>query len=208
MLAYLRGTIQAKEITGGPAQRLVLDVAGVGFEVSVSPRTLAQLGQIGQELTVHTALSIRENDWTIFGFAQQEEREMFALVQSVTGVGPKLALALVGTFEPRQLAQAVISEDHKLISQAPGVGLKLAQRLILELKAKVEDWHQRHGLSSQSNPLSGDATFEEVRAILEGLGYTNTEIGLAMQEADNFAPQQDVEVLVRQSLKILGAAGR
>lgn len=208
MLAYLRGTLQAQKVTGGPADSLVLDVAGVGFELSVSPRTLGLCGQIGQEITLQTSLSIRENDWTIFGFARQEEREMFALLQSVSGVGPKLALSLVGTFDPQQLAAAIVSEDHKFISQAQGVGAKMAQRIVLELKSKVDDWQLRHGLAGSTNNQSNNATLDEVRQILQGLGYTATEIGLVLQDTESFEPDQDVEGMVRQSLKILGASGR
>jgi len=209
MLSYLRGTIQAKEMTEGSADRLVVEVAGVGFDVTVSRRTLVVLGQVGDEITVHTALSIRENDWTIFGFASAEEREMFALVQSVSGVGPKLALGLVGTLGPRELAEAIVNEDTKMVSQAPGVGAKMAQRLILELKSKVEDWSARRLGAAASGAVSRSAAFEEVRSILEGLGYTPTEINGALKSAEaEKAIAEDVEQLVRFCLKALGAAAR
>lgn len=208
MLAYLRGTIQAKEVTSGAADRLIIEVAGVGFEVTVSPRTLGLCGQVGQEITLHTSLTIRETDWTIYGFAQSSEKEMFTLVQSVTGVGPKLALALVGTFEPDRLAAAILSEDHKLLSQAPGVGNKVAQRLILELKGKVEGWQAKLGSFNESSSAVPKHSFTEVRSILEGLGYTITEIDLALKQVSDHEPDQDVESLVRKSLRVLGMATR
>jgi len=208
MLSFLRGTVHSREITGGQAERLVLDVAGVGFEVAVSRRTLLTLPAVGEPAMVHTSLAIRENDWTLFGFSTGEEREMFNLVQSVSGVGPKLALALVGTLGPEELAEGIMAEDYKLISQAPGVGAKLAQRLILELKSKIEDWHSRKGMA-QARPAPGKSgCAEEVREILEGLGYTPTEINLALKKADEDQIEQDVELLVRHSLKVLGAAAR
>ncbi|MBS2001529.1 MAG: Holliday junction branch migration protein RuvA [Cyanobacteria bacterium SZAS LIN-5] len=205
MLAYLHGTIALKEMTTGQADRLVLDVSGVGFELTVSRRTLMMLGLPGDEATVHTALTIRETEWNLFGFATQDERAIFGLLQSVSGIGPKLALALVGTLGPQQLAEAILAGDQKMISQAPGVGAKVAQRIILELKAKIEDWTRQRGLSTDI-PDGWSSIAEEVRNILEGLGYTGTEINMALKKAREEKLDEDVESLVRFSLKVLGAA--
>lgn len=205
MLAYLQGTIALKEMTTGQADRLVLDVHGVGFELTVSRRTLMLLGLPGDEAMVHTALTIRETEWNLFGFATQDERAIFGLLQSVSGIGPKLALALVGTLGPQQLAEAVLAGDQKMISQAPGVGAKVAQRIILELKAKIEDWTRQRGISSEA-PAGWGAITDEVRDILEGLGYTGTEITMALKKAREEKLDEDVESIVRFSLKVLGAA--
>jgi Holliday junction DNA helicase RuvA len=158
---------------------------------------------------VHTSLAIRETEWTIFGFSTHDEREMFTLLQSVSGVGPKLALALVGTLGTAQLAEAISSDDHKLLSQAPGVGSKVAQRLILELKPKIDEWHRTQG-QTISPTTTRNEQMNEARAILEGLGYTLTEINLAFKKAqeDGSVLVDDVELLVRHSLKVLGASGR
>jgi holliday junction DNA helicase RuvA len=204
MISHLRGKIHSKEITGGPADRLVLEVGDIGFELSVSRRTLTMLGQPGEMAAVHTALVIRETEWNIFGFASQDERQMFGLLQSVTGIGPKLALALVGTLGPTQLAEAILSEDHKMISQAPGVGAKVAQRIILELKTKVEDWQSQRGITAEPVASAWGAACDEVRSILEGLGYTPTEINQALKKAQENEIENDVEILVRYSLKALG----
>jgi Holliday junction DNA helicase RuvA len=205
MLAYLHGTIALKEMTTGQADRLVLDVGGVGFELTVSRRTLMLLGLPGDEATVHTALTIRETEWNLFGFATQDERVIFGLLQSVSGIGPKLALALVGTLGPQQLAEAILAGDQKMISQAPGVGAKVAQRIILELKAKIEDWTKQRGLTVDT-PAGWSTVAEEVRNILEGLGYTGTEINMVLKKARDEKMEEDVESLVRFSLKVLGAA--
>jgi Holliday junction DNA helicase RuvA len=148
MISHLRGKIHSKEITGGPADRLVIEVGDIGFELSVSRRTMTLVGQPGETVLVHTAIAIRETEWTIFGFATQEERQVFGLLQSVSGIGPKLALALVGTLGPQQLADAIMTDDQKMISQTPGVGAKVAQRIILELKTKIEDWQKTRGVVS------------------------------------------------------------
>ena len=206
MFAFLRGTIQLKEMSSGPADRLVLDVSGVGYELSVSRRTLVLLGEPGDDAMVFTSLAIRETEWTIFGFATPDERQIFSLLQSVSGIGPKLALALVATLGPQELAEAILAEDHKLISQAPGVGGKVAQRLILELKSKMEDWLHQRQIVVEPRRGAWNQISEEVRSILEGLGYTGTEINIALKKAKEDAVEDDVELLVRYSLKVLGAS--
>ena len=208
MIAYLRGTLQSRDITGGPADRIVVDIAGVGFDLTVSKRiTALACGELGDEVTIHTSVSIRETDWTIFGFAAKEEREMFTLLQSVSGVGPKVSLALVGTLGTEQIADAVVGDDPKFLSQAPGVGSKVAQRIILELKPKMEDWNKQRGLAAAAG-VSRNVLIDEARSILEGLGYTLTEINMALKKAQEDSIGEDVEMLVRYSLKTLGAAGR
>lgn len=204
MFAYLRGTVQSKEMADGSADRLVLEVGGIGYELTISRRTLLSIGQPGDEATVHTKLAVRENDWTLFGFSSVQEREMFGLLQSVTGVGPKLALALIGTLSPNELAQAILEENHKMLSQAPGVGSKVAQRLILELKSKVEDFNSRRGFKIPQNTNVQSEVFQEVRTILDSLGYTPTEISRALKQAEEDKVDHDVEFLVRYSLKTLG----
>lgn len=186
----------------------MLDVAGVGFELMVTRRTLALCGNVGDEATIHTSLSIRENEWILFGFAYPEERQMFSLLQSVNGVGPKMALALLSTLSPEQLSCAILAEDHKMISQAPGVGHKMAQRLSLELRSKMEEWQSLRtpGLAAASS--SPSPAFQEVRNILEGLGYTPVEITMALQDAQEKSLELDVEMLVRHSLRLLGAVAR
>lgn len=205
MLAYLHGTIRSKEMATSGADRLVLDVGGIGFELTVSRRTLMLLGQPGEEGTVFTALTIRETEWNIFGFATLEERQIFGLLQTVTGIGPKLALALVGTLGPQQLAESVLSGDQKMISQAPGVGTKVAARIILELKTKMEDWSRQRGLVPETQ-TGWNSVSEEAREILAGLGYTGTEIAHALKKARGEGHDEDVESLVQYSLKVLGAA--
>ena len=207
MIAYLRGTLQQRDITGGPSDRLVIDVGGVGFELTVSRNTLLAAGEPGDDVTIHTSLSIRETEWVMFGFASRAECEMFSLLQSVSGVGPKLALALVGALGPTQVADAISAGDQKMLSQAPGVGSKVAQRIILELKTKIEDWQGRRGMTAGA-PIAGSNSILEARTILEGLGYTATEISMAFKIMDKADDVEDVEVIVRQSLKLLGAAGR
>lgn len=194
-------------MSGGPADRVVVDVGGVGFELLVARTTAFQIGNIGDDVTIQTALSIRENDWTLFGFGSAAEREMFELLQSVTGVGPKMALSLVGTVGASGIAQAVLADDQKTLCQASGVGPKVAQRILLELKSKVEDWQIRSGAGA-SAPVSSSMARDEARNVLAGLGYTLTEINLAFKRAAEEDVEDDAELLVRHSLKVLGTADR
>ena len=205
MLAYLKGEIKEKELTGGQADRMVLDVGGIGFEVIVSKRTLLTQGAVGERTVMPVSLIIRETEWTLFGFSNQEERELFAILQTVTGIGPKLALAVVGTLGVQQIVDAVLSENQKLISQAPGVGAKVAQRIILELKTKIEEWVGKKGIGASSDDRATSRVEEEVEAILEGLGYTATEISMTLKKAREEGTIDDVEELVRFSLKLLGS---
>jgi len=205
MLSYLQGTIKAREITGGAIDRLVIDIGGIGFEVHVANRTLLTVGSLGEDVQIYTALSIKETEWTIFGFAAPLEKELFLLLQSVSGIGPKLALTLTASFSPEQLTTAIIAEDQKLITQAPGVGAKVAQRIILELKSKLEDWQQKKLLPSSVQSKSSSPALEEVRSILLGLGYTTTEVSMTLAEARTANIEDDAEVLMRFSLKTLGA---
>jgi Holliday junction DNA helicase RuvA len=208
MFAYLRGIIQYKEMTGTATDRLVLDVGGIGYEIHTSHATLLRVGDIGEEITIFTSLVIRESDWTIFGFRNQDEKAIFEILQSVSGVGPKVAMAIIATLSVKDLCQAVLDEDHKMISQAPGVGPKLAQRLVLELRSKIEAWQEKNGLALTLAAPTQTVGLNEVRDILEGLGYTPTEISMVLKKAQEENIGSEVEDLVRFSLKALGSAAK
>lgn len=186
---------------------MVLEVGQIGFELKVSPSTLQSIGEPGDTVHVHTAVVMRESEWSIFGFASATERQLFELCQSVTGIGPKLALALVGTLGVTQLVEAIANEDQKLISKVPGVGPKVAQRIILELKSKIENWRgQVSGTADADEPSIYSEPTIEVRSYLETLGYTPTEVELALKKAREEKIESEVESLVRFSLKILSTA--
>ncbi len=199
MLAYLRGIVQSNESTGNLIDQVVLEVSGVGFELTVASRTRELIGQIGELVTVFTSLSIRETGWTLYGFATQKERELFELLQSVNGVGPKLALSLLASLTAEQLAGAVVSQDIKLLSSTPGVGNKVAQRIALELEQKIKDWQKR--FSQSPGPASGSTVRNEVQGILQELGYSFSEIASVLERTSESG--NDVELLLRHSLKLL-----
>jgi Holliday junction DNA helicase RuvA len=206
MFAFLKGVIHSKDLSGGTVNRLVIDVSGVGFEVWMATRSLLNVGKQGEEATIHTYMAVRETEFTLFGFESAEERQLFLILLTVSGVGPKLALAIVGTLGVKLLVDAVLSEDTKTISQTPGVGPKVAQRIALELHSKIEEFSSKMGAPLEPVKVKGEIQ-EEVRAILTGLGYTVTEISMALRKSqleENVS--EDVESLVRYSLKVLGAS--
>lgn len=131
MIAQLTGTVLTAGATSG-----VIDVGGVGYRVLTTPQTAAGL-RPGERCTLHTTLVVREDSMTLFGFGDEGEREAFELSQSATGVGPKLALAIVSVLTPGELRRAVLAEDLKRLTSVPGIGLKGAQKLVIELKDKV-----------------------------------------------------------------------
>ena len=131
MIAQLTGTV--RHLT---AEKVVLEVGGVGYAISLTSRSSAQI-VMGSALTLSTTLIVREDSLTLFGFLDPHERDVFETLQSVSGIGPKVALAITGALTPDDLAHAIASEDVKTIEKVPGIGKKGAQRLILELKGKL-----------------------------------------------------------------------
>ncbi len=190
MIGRLRGVLAHKGI-----DRVVVDVAGVGYEVAVSPRGLAALPPVGDEAVVHTHLHVREDQMALFGFAAEDERDLFRILLGASGVGPKLALAVLGTLTPSQLHRAVLSEDADALTAVPGIGKRSAQKLVLDLRARLQ-------LPEAEAILSGGGSaLAEAREALEGLGYQPAEIREALDGADG---EGTVEDLVRAALRRMG----
>ncbi|MBM6778383.1 Holliday junction branch migration protein RuvA [Collinsella tanakaei] len=185
----------------------VLDVGGVGFEVGISGTTAASLPPLGQTCRLFTRLQVREDAMTLFGFASKEERTMFDRLVAVSGVGPRLALAVLSKFTVGQLYTVVMAEDAKGMATVPGVGKKTAQRLILELKSVFA---KDHGLLAADVPAAGQlplgsapasTALDDARAALLSMGFTPQEADLALDGLDGAAR---VEELLASALKRLG----
>lgn len=178
MYAYLNGVVAEKG-----QNSLVLDVNGVGYLLSVSMNTLQETPPAGEKMKVYTSLSVREDAMELFGFASREEREMFLRLLSVSGIGPKVALSILGAMPLRDLTLAIVTGDVTSLSRAPGVGKKTAQRLALELKDKVEqsdlDYVPANG--GVYTPVQEDAA-QEALAALQALGYTAAEAAKAISQ--------------------------
>jgi Holliday junction DNA helicase RuvA len=146
--------------------KVIVEVSGVGLAVSVTTQTSSQLN-IGVPVQLFTTLIVREDALTLFGFLDEESRSTFELVQTVTGIGPKVALAIMGSHSPQTLAAAIAQEDISAIEKVPGIGRKGAQRLILELKGKISDFGSEQK-SSHHQPVWR----EQLTAALVSLGFT------------------------------------
>ena len=188
MIALLRGVV-----AGATAGEVVLDVGGVGYRVRVPAGTV--IAARGQEQQLHTHLAVREDALDLYGFATTAARDLFEVLLTVTGVGPKLALAALGTLGADGLRAAVIGEDVTALTVIPGVGRKGAQRMILELQSKLGSFTD--DLPSASPATAGDAR-GEVRQALAALGYGAAEIqtALASLPADG-----QPEELIRAALR-------
>ena len=193
---YLNGTVAAME-----GNLAVVDCGGVGYACYTTSYTQSQL-RVGQPQKLYTYCSIREDAVDIFGFATKEERSCFERLLSVSGVGPKAALAILSSTTPDRFTLAVVTGDEKALTAAPGIGKKLAQRIILELKDKIAGEQMRLDVSG---PVPGVAVdggkLAEATAALTVLGYSQAEIGAALRGVDT--EKLSVEEIVRQCLRAM-----
>jgi Holliday junction DNA helicase RuvA len=168
MIAHLTGTV--RHLT---TEKVVLEVSGVGYSISITPRTSTHI-VLGSELTLSTTLVVREDSMTLFGFLDPRDRDIYETLQTVTGIGPKVALAITGALTPDELARAISLEDIAAIEKVPGIGRKGAQRLILELKGKL--------VSDTSTPqlTTHSAVRDQLLSALTGLGFSAKESDLAI----------------------------
>jgi Holliday junction DNA helicase RuvA len=194
MIAKLRGLLD-----GFAADHAVVDVGGVGYLVFASTRTLASLGPVGGEIVLHTVMQVSQDDIRLIGFASGDERDWFRLLTSVQGVGARVALAILSTLPGDDLHRAVASGDSAMIARSPGVGPKLAQRVVNELKDKVGSLAL--GPAASSAPAPGSAGADAVSALLN-LGFRPGEAAAAVGRAEaELGPEATLDALVRAALK-------
>jgi holliday junction DNA helicase RuvA len=193
MIGSLRGQVIERSLDGV----VLLEVGGVGYLVTVTPRTLAELEPTTSAfLYVHH--HIREDAQTLFGFPTREERSTFDVLIATHGVGPSLAMAILATHSPAALVDIVASADLASLTLVPGVGKKTAERLLVELKSRLD----LPILESVSAPGGGSSAVAEVREALSGLGYGTDEIREVLRDLPAGAEAAD---LLRDALKVLGA---
>lgn len=192
MIASLRGTVAAKSAAG-----CVIDVAGVGYAVALSTRTATSLPDIGATTTLIVHTHVREDALALFGFASEHERAMFEALLGVAGIGPKVALLVCSAFSPEQFRRALVTDDIAGISSVPGIGKKTAQRLVIDLKEKL-DLPDLALVGAEPDALA------LARSALENLGYSAGEVRAALGEIQTGA-DDDVEAVVRSALKVLAS---
>ena len=201
MIAFVRGTVAAVGLA-----EAVVEVGGVGLQVQCTPGTLAELRR-GVVATLPTSMVVREDSLTLFGFADEEEKQLFELVQTASGVGPKLAQAMLAVHSPEAIRRAVAAEDVKTLTAVPGIGQKGAQRIILELRDRI-------GTSADIEARSdggyeGAAWRDQLHGGLVGLGWSGKEADRAVAAVAPEAEQMDtpdVPRLLRAALQTLSKA--
>ena len=204
MLAYVKGELAQKQIG-----YVVIDVGGLGYKIFMSEPSIEEIGNIGDEVKVHTYYKVSEDDISLFGFNTQEELRMFELLISVSGIGAKTAIAMLACIEPSQFAIAVISNDIDTLKKIPGVGPKSAQRIVLELKDKMKKEQQIAELTNASleqkskvkKIIVADSKVQEATDALQVLGYTKKDVEKALEQIDT--ADLTVEDIIKQALREL-----
>lgn len=191
MIATLRG-----RIVGHAKQSIILDVNGVGFQVMVSASDMERFGEVGREATLFTHLQVREDGLTLYGFSSEEARELFELLLTVSGIGPKVAMALLSAFSPEDLQKALVQEDIGALSRVPGIGPKTARNLVFHLRDKIQAAPVGPSLAALAE---ADA---EVISALTSLGYSVVEAQRALQSL----PREELplEERIRLALSYFG----
>jgi Holliday junction DNA helicase RuvA len=212
VIASVHGRVAAVAPDGA-----VVEVGGIGLSVQCTPGTIARL-QVGEQARLSTSLVVREDSLTLYGFADDDERQLFELLQTANGVGPRLAQAVLAIHPPREVRRAVSMGDLKALMQVPGIGKKGAERLVLELRDRL-------GVTSSDTSLDGGGVLpaglgpitpvapwrDQLSAALVQLGWTSREADTALTALEPVAEEQqaaggrvDVAVLLRQALQLLG----
>ncbi|MGL6283084.1 MAG: Holliday junction branch migration protein RuvA [Microcoleaceae cyanobacterium] len=181
MISYLIGKVVHIQKSSRDKVTLILDVNNIGYEVQIVPRLLAKLPATGETMQIFTHYHVREDQVSLFGFAQMAERDLFRQLISVSGIGVQLAIALLDTLELPNLVQAIVNSNTKLLAKTPGVGPKTAERIALELKTKLAEWRHTAGLDQVTTIGIQPAIQEEVEITLLALGYTPEEVIKALQ---------------------------
>lgn len=194
MIASLSGTIRA--LSNDSA---VIDVNGIGYLLTIHQRTAAQL-IVGSQLLLHTSMVVREDSMTLFAFIDDEERKVFELLQTVSGIGPKVALSITGALSPEQLMSAIAQEDIALIEKVPGIGRKGVQRLILELKGKVMSIEVPHRVVTQSNKRT------QLLDALMGLGFSARESDSAISATYSHCAENGIDPETLEVSELLKSA--
>lgn len=203
MYDYIKGNLAHKSNANNVS--LTIDVNGIGYLVQITSRDFSKLGQTGSEVKVYTVLLHREDSMSLCGFLQREDRDIFQILTSVSGVGPKMAMMLLDEFESYELISLVIRGEFKELTRAKGVGPKLAQKIILELKDKLINLQNTLPITlSDDVQVKDEQAIQDAQTVLISLGYEREEIKKAISKAITFVKNpENAEDILRETLKIL-----
>ncbi|MCC6445933.1 MAG: Holliday junction branch migration protein RuvA [Armatimonadetes bacterium] len=199
MIAHVAG-----ELAVSAEDYVVVSAGGIGYKIFVPGSTQAGLPAAGEKIRLFTYLHVREDALTLYGFSDTEQQEVFELLIGVSGIGPKVALAILSAMSPESLAQAVAGEDVKTIQRIPGIGAKTAQRMVLELKEKMAALAWAHKVEQKARPERGSA-LEDVIEGLVALGYSRPDARRAAETVLKDRPDlTDPRTILRAALQSLG----
>ena len=190
MIGRLRGTIIAKQ-----PPLLVLDVNGVGYDISAPMSTFGSLPKIGEQATLHIHTLVREDDISLYGFKNEEDRKLFRALLKVNGIGAKMAISILSSMTSQEFIQNIQQQNVSYLTRIPGIGKKTAERLLIETRDRISKWTSETSTCNNTQKLAGQ---EAIDALLS-LGYKNKEAESAIQRV--YDPGHDVEQLVRLALK-------
>jgi Holliday junction DNA helicase RuvA len=195
MIAHLRGKLIHKE----PGQA-ILEAAGVGYDVTISVPTFTALPSVGTEASLHIHTQVSEDQIALFGFLEREEKRLFERLITVSGVGPKLAIKMLSGLSPDRTVQAIRGQDHAQLTRIPGVGKKLAERLVVELKDKLDDF----AVAPTRTAVAGPAV-DDVLSALVNLGYQRPAAEKAIEQAiaKDKTLSAEFDELFRGALKLI-----
>ena len=193
MITQIKGRLEEKSPT-----HVVIDCQGIGYEVNISLHTYSQLGQ-DENIKLFTHLQIREDSHTLFGFFTPMERSVFRLLLSVSGIGASTARTMLSSLEPQQIQRAIVNEDLATIKSIKGIGLKTAQRVLIELKDKMMSLFEGEEIQSFAN----NTIKEEALSALEVRGYSRKQSEKVIDNAIQAAPESSVEELIKAALNKL-----
>ena len=192
MIGFLRGTIISKKPT-----EVLIDVAGVGYLVNIPISTFEALGEAGSEAKLFTHLHVKENEFSLYGFSNEEEKNVFLLLIGVSGIGPKLAMSVLSGIKAEEFINAVRNQDVVRLKSINGIGKKTAERLILELKDKIGGALEISGLQSEAYSKSSDAV-----AALVSLGFNTKKAEMLVNRIITAAPDLKLEEIIKEALRI------
>lgn len=199
MFAYIKGTVEAKS-----NDSVIVEAGGIGYKIYTAISTINSIGQIGTQVKMYTHYYLREDLVALYGFFTMEELGMFEMLITVSGVGPKAAISMISTLSPSRFALAVVSQDTKSITKAQGIGPKMAQRIILELKDKIsKEQLTANCTEGKGNnvEISSDSSLSEAVSALMVLGYSSFEASSSVSNV--YIDGMGVEEIIMKALKAL-----
>ena len=204
MFDYIKGIFTCK-VSGSKGCFATVEAGGVGYRFEITERDYSNLPDINAEIKMYSVLLHREDKMSLCGFLRREERDIFNILTSVSGVGSKMALTLVNSFEVSDLVGFVLDGDYKELTKAKGVGPKLAQKIILELKDKLTSYDGSESVKRVSSSVKiSSQNVEDAQTVLFSLGYSNDEVNLAIEKTLTKIPQtSSAEEILKESLKVL-----